>query len=216
MVFETAKRAIIQVGGGRGFIVGAGETRYVITAAHCLPHYPEPHLANDASELSYRNILGRVGQQEQTVWAELVEFNASSDFAVLGEPDGQELWDEFDQYKDFTQQAMTIGKSPAPLAPHLWEEHPGTVAFMLSLDREWQRCIVYNGGRFLMIREGADSIKSGMSGSPIIDINGAAIGLVSTGGASMNMNPSLMDCLPPWLLRELDASERAIQEVAGT
>jgi hypothetical protein len=41
-----------------------------------------------------------------------------------------------------------------------------------------------------------------MSGSPIIDIIGAAIGLVSTGGT-----PSLMDCLPPWLLRELDTEK---------
>jgi hypothetical protein len=36
--------------------------------------------------------------------------------------------------------------------------------------------------------------------------NGAAIGLVSTGsgGDGFNMNPSLSDCLPPWLLRKLD------------
>jgi hypothetical protein len=68
-------RAIIQVGDARGFIVSAGEyDRYVITAAHCLPHYPEPHLANSSSELAYGNILGPLGEQERTVWAELVEF----------------------------------------------------------------------------------------------------------------------------------------------
>lgn len=101
---------------------------------------------------------------------------------------------------------MPIGKSPDALAPYLWEDHPGTTAFMLALDGEWQSCTVYNGGRFLVVRDGAGSIKSGMSGSPIIGINGAAIGLVSTGGTAMNMNPSLMDCLPPWLLRKLDVS----------
>jgi S1-C subfamily serine protease len=214
MLFETAKRAVVQVGGGRGFVVSAGETRYVITAAHCLPHYPEPHLANGASELSYENILGALGQQEQTVWAELVEFNAASDVAVLGEPDGQVLWDESYQYQAFTGQAMTIGKSPAPLAPYLWEERSGTAAFILSLDFEWQPCTSHNGGRFLMIGDGADGIKSGMSGSPIIDINGAAIGLVSTSGPGENKNPSLMDCLPHWLQRELDTSERAIEQEA--
>jgi len=43
-----------------------------------------------------------------------------------------------------------------------------------------------------------------MSGSPIIDANGAAIGLISTGDG--DMNPSLTDCLPPWLLRKLDVT----------
>ena len=34
----AARQAIIQTStGGRGFIVRAGEDRYVITAAHCLP-----------------------------------------------------------------------------------------------------------------------------------------------------------------------------------
>jgi hypothetical protein len=39
-----------------------------------------------------------------------------------------------------------------------------------------------------------------MSGSPIVDASGAAIGVISTGDASgaESVNPSLMDCLPPW------------------
>ena len=104
----------------------------------------------------------------------------------------------------FIKAAMPVGKSPEALAPHLWKSHPGTPAFMLSVDGEWQSCTLYNGGRFLVIRDGAADIKSGMSGSPIVDTNGAAVGLISTGGAAGNMNPSLMDCLPPWLLRKLD------------
>jgi hypothetical protein len=77
---------------------------------------------------------------------------------------------------------------------------------VLSLDGEWQSCTVHNGGRFLRItNHGKNSIKGGMSGSPIIDATGAAIGLISTGDG--DMNPSLMDCLPPWLLRKLDVSQ---------
>jgi hypothetical protein len=50
--FANAKRAVVQVGDGRGFVVGAGENdRYVITAAHCLPRHPRPHLANGLTEL---------------------------------------------------------------------------------------------------------------------------------------------------------------------
>jgi hypothetical protein len=64
---------------------------------------------------------------------------------------------------------------------------------------------LHNGGRFLSIKlEGG--VKRGMSGSPIIDVNGAAIGLISTSGGELSWNPSLMDCLPPWLLRKLDSA----------
>jgi hypothetical protein len=49
-----------------------------------------------------------------------------------------------------------------------------------------------------------------MSGSPIIDANGAAIGLISMGDGGddygKSVNPSLMDSLPPWLLRKLDTT----------
>jgi hypothetical protein len=45
------------------------------------------------------------------------------------------------------------------------------------------------------------SIKSGMSGSPIIDSDGRAIGLGSTSGGGEhgghNVNPNLLDYLPP-------------------
>jgi len=43
-----------------------------------------------------------------------------------------------------------------------------------------------------------------LSGSPIVDANGWAIGLISTSGDNQHVSPSLMDCLPPWLLRKLD------------
>jgi hypothetical protein len=46
------------VGAGRGFIVGDHD-RYVITAAHCLPHHPEPHLARGAEEMTYTDLIGR-------------------------------------------------------------------------------------------------------------------------------------------------------------
>jgi hypothetical protein len=48
-----------------------------------------------------------------------------------------------------------------------------------------------------------------MSGSPIIDSDGRAIGLISTSSVGehigvRNMNLNLLDCLRPWLLRKLD------------
>jgi hypothetical protein len=63
-----ATSAVVQVGKGRGFIVSAGEDRYVITAAHCLPldKLPTPHLANGSPELTLPDIIGPLASKEQT------------------------------------------------------------------------------------------------------------------------------------------------------
>jgi hypothetical protein len=202
---ETAKRAVVRVGaGGRGFIVSAGDDRYVITAAHCVRQHPTPHLANSVSELTYKKFIGPLTAKKRAIWSELVVDSLTDDIAVFAAPDGQELYDQCDAYEAFTAAAaITLGNSPAIIASYLWNETPGTPAFVLSLHGEWQRCTVHNGGRFLRItNQIGNHIIGGMSGSPIIDNNGAAIGLISTGDGLCN--PSLMDCLPPWLLRKLD------------
>jgi len=71
-------------------------------------------------------------------------------------------------------------------------------------------CTAYNGGRLLTVN-GA-KIEGGMSGSPILNARGAAIGIISTAGDTEdarpnmtgdNMHPSLADCLPTWFRREL-------------
>jgi hypothetical protein len=210
---QNAKRAVVQVGGGRGFVVSAGEhDRYVITAAHCLPRwrYPRPHLANGASELTLPRIIGPLGSKrhKRTISAELHFLSLVDDVAVLGEPDGQVLWDECDQYNGFTEQAISIGRPPRPHQSYEWTVENETSAWLLSLEGQWLRCTVQNIGRLLSVRQGYEWIKSGMSGSCIIDDNGAALGTVSTGGGTMpgdgGFHPSLMDCLPPWLLRKLD------------
>jgi len=165
--------------------------------------YPSPNLANSATELTFRNFLGQLSQKRLTIWAELYAINLCDDFAVLRAPDHQDLSDQFEQYEKFTEAPITISASPDALAPHLWKNDPGKPAWMLSLDGEWQRCVVYNGGRFLTLKT-EQKIESGMSGSPIIDDKGAAIGVISTASdGGDNLGPSLTDCLPAHLLRKL-------------
>jgi hypothetical protein len=65
----------------------------------------------------------------------------------------------------------------------------------LSLEGEWLDCTVVHRGRMLTVR-GGRVIASGMSGSPIIAMDGTAIGAVSTG----SMNPCLLHHLPGWYL----------------
>src|SRR5450631_1329141 len=89
---------------------------------------------------------------------------------------------------------------PLPFKSHEWGITNGAAAWVLSLDRKWQPCLIHNGGRFLSIKD--RKIEGGMSGSPIIDANGAAIGLISTGSGGgdyygVSQNACLMDCLPP-------------------
>jgi hypothetical protein len=218
---ESAKRAVIRVGtGGRGFIASTGDKRYVVTAARCVPHsrFPRPHLANSAPELIFCNLIGPLASKQRTIWAELCAVSLCDDLAVFNAPDGQDFYDQYAQYEEFTEQAaIPIGLSPDALPPHQWKDHPGTSGYMLSLDGEWQRCTVHNGGRFLQI-ETDRGFQSGMSGSPIINDSGAAIGIVSTSGAGgdNNIAPSLSDCLPPWLLREAGASSGSpVAELTG-
>jgi hypothetical protein len=189
---ETAKKAIVQVGhGGRGFIVGARD-RFVVTAAHCVPieHIPTPDMSNGPEQLTFPNIIGPLGETP-TIWCELCAYGLTDDIAAFCEPEV----DDQDQYVKFTDAAaFAVGNPPAIGSK--------TSAFVLSLDGKWKRCTVNNGGRFLHISGPDRLIESGMSGSPIVDENGAAIGVVSIGSG-----PSLIDCLPAWLLRKLGWAE---------
>jgi hypothetical protein len=209
----NAKRAVVRVGNGRGFIVSAGEyDRYVITAAHCVPfdQLPLAHLANDATNLTFENIIGQLDAERQTICGELCVFNLCDDLAVFSAPDNQELSGECELFEQFTAAAMIIGYPPAMVESYKWADVAGAAAWVLSLVGEWQECKLHNGGRFLTLDKNA-TIDGGMSGSPIINEHGAAVGVISTGSSGFgdNVNSVLTDCLPPWLLRKLDRNDKS-------
>jgi hypothetical protein len=95
--FDAATRAVLRVGGGRGFVVDGEWTRLVITAAHCLPQMPPAHGASYTEERTYSDLLGPLGA-ETTVWAECLFADPVADIAVLGEPDSQELYEQARAY----------------------------------------------------------------------------------------------------------------------
>jgi hypothetical protein len=66
---EKLKSAVVKVGGGRGFIIEGKLDRYVVTAAHCLPHLPPAASITETSKRTYGNLLGRMGD-DPTVWTE--------------------------------------------------------------------------------------------------------------------------------------------------
>jgi trypsin-like peptidase len=207
--------SVVTVGDGRGFILADSGKRYVVTAAHCLPSLPPPHLARYLEEATYRRLIGPLGAEEPSVTAACVFVDPMADIAVLGPPDNQDLSDEYDQYQAFLSALPPFDiATPPPRArlrmpafdtdePPAWRRlgevvSPGRV---LSLDGHWIDCNVRSLGGPLLI-EPEELAEGGMSGSPLISATGAALGVVSTS----NWASVLTDGLPGWLLRALSCA----------
>jgi hypothetical protein len=206
-------QAVVGIGnGGRGVVVrGTRLTNYVITAAHCMPEdyhrnqLPSPHLAN-GPELIIPAFIGKATSEDRPVYARLICYSLVDDIAVFDEP---ETYDELDEdYANLTNEAAMYASAlprrsyPDARWPDVqWPEMPDLPGYVLSLDREWQPCTVRCDGRVLLL--GGAKIEGGMSGSPILNTDGAVIGVISTGDTNMNMHPALACCLPPWLWQRL-------------
>jgi hypothetical protein len=203
--------SVVTVGDGRGFVLADSDKRYVVTAAHCLPSLPPPHLARYLEEATYQRLIGPLGA-EPSVTAACVFVDPMADIAVLGPPDNQDLSDEYDQYEAFLSALPPFDIAAPPPRGRLrmpafdTDEPPawrrvGEVSFpgrVMTLKDQWIDCNVRRlGGPFLI--EPEELVKSGMSGSPLISATGAALGVISTS----NWASVLVDGLPGWLLRAL-------------
>ena len=190
------KDAILKVGDGRGFVVALhhhvnGEERVIITAAHCLPKVPPPHPARYLQECTYGRLLGPLGGK-RTVWAECLFADVMADIAVLGPPDNQELSREADAYDQLVGAVTPLPVADAPVQGSELKtlgEHQVAIptpgegqAQVLSLKGRWLKGHVSRRGDCLEFAP-AKYFVGGMSGSPIIDATGAAIGVVSCSGS---------------------------------
>lgn len=216
--FDNLIGSVVKVGDGRGFIVAEGDERimdggksYVITAAHCLPFLPTPHLARYLPEEIYPDLIGPLGA-EPDITAACVFVDPMADIAVLGPPDNQAMSDECDQYEAFLSTLPPFDIAAPPprgrlrmssnkdAEPPAWRRL-GEVSFpgrVMALEAQWIDCNVRRLDGPLLIEPEALA-KSGMSGSPLVSATGAALGVVSTG----NSAAVLVDGLPGWLLRAL-------------
>jgi len=189
---ERAKRAIVKVAGGRGFVVEiprprVGTEPVVVTAAHCLPRLPPAHGMSSTQERTYANLVGPLDALRATVWAECLFVDVIADLAILGGPDVQELNTESEEYAELIESAPPLGIRAST----------GGAAWILGLEGHWLKCTLerHRRGTF-NLTAGAKAIQSGMSGSPIIQ-GGAAVGVVCLDSIS----PSLAGGLPAWMLR---------------
>ena len=95
---EKAKAAVVQISGGcRGFIVGAGLDRFILTAAHCVPddRLPTPHLWNGPRELAFPDFIGPVGDTP-TIRGELCVYGLTDDIAAFSVP-SSDIEDEYER-----------------------------------------------------------------------------------------------------------------------
>jgi hypothetical protein len=211
MTQNNWNRSVVRVGDGRGVVIETErEDRLVITAGHCLPALPPSHAAALTHERTYAKLLGPLGGAP-TVYAECVFADPVADLAVLGCPDYQELSKQADAYAAlmdtvrplsiggnlaFVRRSITLADDGPTVAGPATAESP---AWVLSLDGRWFACRVSSSGIGLWIEDAAEPIKGGMSGSPIVTDDGAAIGVISTGTGAPN--PQFAAQLPGWLLR---------------
>jgi hypothetical protein len=197
---EHLKRSILSVSlnKGRGFVVenSYGDHR-IITAAHCLPEMPDCCCRAEEDVPCYHDLIGPLGQKP-SVLAQVEFADPISDIAVLGG------WDE--DYEALTEH-------PLPISLPSDREFP---ALVLALDGRWIDIQVRRdwSGRLWVARAG-EKFAGGMSGSPIIALDGTAIGVVSGDAKHLCASPDdptvpiwrpvdtpqpcILDCLPPRL-----------------
>jgi hypothetical protein len=201
VVDHTRERVTIERRGGEDVVVKDRSvrivsTRLVITAAHCLPFFPPCMNFSYLEERTYKELLGPLGEKP-TTWAECLFVDPINDIAVLGPPDDQALPSEYLAYEAFIDAADAFTIAPAPAKGYAW---------MLSLAGEWYRCAVQCLGGPLIIM-GAETA-GGMSGSPIILSNGAAIGVVTSSAGGVGGQPNLKMHLPGWALKAIPTKTR--------
>jgi hypothetical protein len=207
MSSQTDASAIVRVNGGRGFVVQGERDWLVITAAHCLCKQgryklPPADYFSGTEDRTYPRLIGVA--KSAKIWAECLFADPVNDIAVMGPVDGQfyghervASWDE-----------MMEAVSPLAIADAATEG----VVQLYALDGERFRARIQRreGEYSLWIRECEQPITSGMSGSPICNGSGKAIGVVSISIGPANQDDHheghagmLTRILPVWLVREL-------------
>jgi hypothetical protein len=218
--FDSLTRGILRVGGGRGFVVKRRvrlfEERIIITAAHCIEHarrldkkrgLPSCHPWRFLNEQTYPRLLGPLGAKP-TVWATCLFVDPIADIAVLGQPDNQALSQEADAYDRLVESMATLAVVDAPAQgvelltfskQQVENPTPGEgPARVLSLDGHWREGRVR---RFVgsLAFEPEELFEGGMSGSPIVNMASAAIGVCS----SERINSVIVDSLSAQIVREI-------------
>lgn len=199
---SAIKKSVVTVGDGRGFVVERDGTKFVITAAHCLPHPPKSMGPYPGDE-HYSNLLGPLGDEVPPVWTQPIFVDLVSDLAILGEPDDQSLFKQHDQWLGFMEK-----KEPIPIR----QARLGDRVYMLSLDGQFVSSVIrhFNEQVFAFEYSAPNLIKPGMSGSPILSGDGCAVSVCSvSSNMPITQGLNLPNCLPVWFRAKRTAKRKA-------
>jgi len=208
--------SVVKVGDGRGFVVSDSvrvdpifsgrkraifmERRLVLTAAHCLPQLPPAHAGAYEADRTYPRLIRTLDGRIKDVWAECLFANPVADIAVLGCPDTQDLGDEAAAYDELTESVPSVRIGKARSGP----------GWILSLDSRWTSTPLNVSSGLYGTSLSIGPTNAGMSGSPILNDGGRAVGIVvvgtEVGGRPRKLNgpqPILMRDLPCWLVDSL-------------
>jgi hypothetical protein len=221
---------VLNVGKGRGFIIEhlvrirplpkeqrlqLGELRlrkfrkrrWVITAAHCLPYLPPAHGGAYYAERTYK-LLGTLDGTMKDVWAECQFVDPVADIAIFDTPDTQERYEEALAYDALIDEAPVLRMGPARTGR----------GWVLSLENQW----IPTRLKVITNHYSASSLligptKPGMSGSPILNDAGEAVGVVALGQTIRAMGEHedlegpqqiLTRVLPGWLAQGIQSGRR--------
>jgi hypothetical protein len=147
--------------------------RVVVTAAHCLGKLPPPNAMAYWEERTY-NLLGSLDGGKPNICVACLFVDPVADIAVLGAPDNQasqEMYEQAEAYESLVDvaPALRIGK---PLTGRGW---------MLSLDGHWVPTPLTVYSTLFGVALCTGPTEGGMSGSPILNDAGLAVGVVVIG-----------------------------------
>lgn len=148
------------------------KSRLVVTAAHCLPNLPLAHAYPFPEERIYADLLRSLDTTKGKVWSQCLLADPVADIAVLGCPDEQALHEEADAYRALTDDVPTlvIGKAQSGRG------------WLLALDGvRWIPTTIRLVSGIYGTSLSIDPPEAGMSGSPILNDVGQAVGVVAIG-----------------------------------
>ena len=174
--------------------------KVIVTAAHCLGKLPPAHATAFTWEKTY-NLLGSLDGTKSNICAECLFIDPVADIAVLGAPDNQasqEMYEQSEEYDKLVDDApaLRIGK---PDAGRGW---------ILSMDGHWIPTPMKVHGTLFGTALFIGPTEPGMSGSPILNGAGQAIGVVVIGSETIDSRGVVheeMNGPQPILIRDLPA-----------
>jgi len=144
-------------------------------------------------ERTYADLLGTLDGNKTTVYAECLFADPVADIAVLGAPDDQALYEEAEAFDALIDNVPGLRIS-SNLTDNGW---------VLTLDREWVRIPLHVHSSLFGTSLSIGFTKPGMSGSPILNNVGRAVGVIAIGNGTEKQGPQpiLSRNLPIWVLK---------------